>query len=333
MTPFEIQFRRFAGPPPLGADGLVRALADTTGLLDIDTARVLSGVAFRAYFLTPDDNHAYRTAIDDREWAWSSLDVENYGVVESLAAHLEQDVRVYPIGRAADLIALAKFEIAAGRTPIGRLAGEVPEHVVVTGLRTPSATFELDPGVAPGDVERVPIADPGAPVNAIAPHLAEVVTIRPPTSPIPETRRRMLRDDVMQFASRHSRSRKELHHAQELFYASGLRAWSVAAELLTERWQEKDVEEFERFWAAWTSDARAGRAAAARVFARWAEDEVAFGPVAEAYRQIPDAIPETSPGFDWNEPVARGHVASALRDAEDLDEAAVTALEDALAER
>lgn len=328
MPAFEIAYRRLDGPAPLGADGLVRALARVTGLLDEDTARVLSGVAFRTYFLTPDDNHAYRTAIADREWAWGSLDIENYGIVESLAVHFDRDLRIYPLPRPADAIALARHEFEAGRPIVGRLAGAVPEHVVVTGLRGPNGEWAAPDCDGLGDEEVETIAD----LSAFAENrrLVEMVTVRPSPTPIPAKRRSMLQEDVLSFAGRHARSRKELHYGHELFYASGLRAWEVAADLLSERWREDDAAEFERFWCAWVRALRDGRAAVARVLAHWASERPELEDAAKAYAAIPDAIPDVSPGFDWGDSMARGHVAGALRDAADLDAFAVESLEEAL---
>ena len=273
---FTVHFHRLAGPPAYGADGLVRGIAAACEA-DLDELRVLSGVAFRAYQLTPDDNHAYREVISEREWSWGSVSMENYGVVESLGVHLRRDFRFWRTPRPVDLLAVLKHELSAGRGALGCIAGEEREWVWIHDLDGRQGLLEAPPlphagtGSAPAtnasgtlEIASLESFDDDAPVL-----LDVVLTVRPGVDEIPESRARALRDDVLRFAGRHATSRRELNFQEELFYASGLRAYAVSAELLTDRWVAAESAAFRVFWRTWLRDLREGRRSAARVFGAW----------------------------------------------------------------
>ena len=140
--PLTFHFRRLPGRPALGADGLVRAIHHLHGVLPIAECRVLSGVAFRTYQLTPDDNHAYDTQYGDARWRWETLAMENYGVLESLSVHLDRELRFYGNMRPIDMLALAKFEFEQGRAVFGRVRQHGGEFVELVAIDSPKGRVE-----------------------------------------------------------------------------------------------------------------------------------------------------------------------------------------------
>lgn len=321
-----LRFQSLPGRAAYGADGLVRAITAVTGT-DTDLARVLCGVAFRAYQLTPDDNWAYRDAVSTREWAWGSLGMDSYGVLESLSAHAARDLRVWPVDKPATLVALAKVELSEGRVLLAQepADGDGPPGAwrAVTGLTTPKESLDA-PGLA-GLAESAPLTfDLVGGDSALPTHL---LTLRPPYDPAPESRLARLTDDVLTFAVRHARSGKELHYTEELYYAAGLRAWEVTSELLEDRWREDPS--LGDYLAEWLEDARVARASAATTFRGWAEtkpDGEAWAAAADAYDALVGAVPSLPTA--WRE--SRAALARALRDCGDVEEDAVAALHEAL---
>ncbi len=309
--PITFHYRRLPGRPALGADGLVRAIHQLHGVLPLAECRVLSGVAFRTYQLTPDDNHAYATQHGDLRWRWQTLEMENYGVLESLTVHLNRELRLYGNMRPVDMLALAKFEFEQGRSVIGRVRGRGGEFVELVAIDSPKGRLEAPAG---GEIEfATETEDPKAfPVGAEI--VDALLVARPQQEPIPESRGRVLRDDVLVFAGRHSESKRELNFKEELFYASGLRALDVTASLVE---AAVDSAEWRSYWAAWATDLAAARAAAAEFF---------DGELGKAYADAADAVPRTDDDFDWSDAGARALLGRAVRDLVQAEERALELL-------
>lgn len=315
--PLRFHFRRLPGRPALGADGLVRAIHQLRPNLPLDQARVLSGLAFRTYQLTPDDNHAYDTQYGDLRWRWETLAMENYGILGALTVHLDRELRLYPTMRPIDALALTRYEFDLGRSVIGRLRGKGGEYVVLTAVETEKDRYDAPDGgdsefvVESTDAGRFPDGDLVADSMLVA---------RPQPEPIPESRRAVLERDVLTFAERHAESKRELNFTEELFYASGLRALDVTAELVS---AAEDSPEWREYFHAWTSDLSAGRMSAARHFG---------GELGVAYQNVADAVPELGADFDWSDPQAREHVANAVGELAPLERIALEALATHLAD-
>ena len=79
---------------PIAADFDEDGAADLLGKpLPLAEAMGFSAAAFRAYFFTPDDNHAYHEDFPGAEWLEDTLELENYGAYEALSAHTASDIR------------------------------------------------------------------------------------------------------------------------------------------------------------------------------------------------------------------------------------------------
>ncbi|MFT6398396.1 MAG: hypothetical protein ACJAYU_003154 [Bradymonadia bacterium] len=289
----------------------MRAIHHLHGVLPIAECRVLSGVAFRTYQLTPDDNHAYDTQHGDARWRWETLAMENYGVLESLAVHLDREFRIYGNMRPVDMFALGKFEFEQGRGVIGRVRHHGGEFVELVAIDSPKGRVETP---SAGDIDfSTQSEDPKAfPAGLDA--VDTLFVARPQPEPVPASRGRTLREDVLIFAGRHSQSKRELNFAEELFYSSGLRALDVSSSLVE---SAEDSEEWRAYWSAWASDLAEARAAAAEFF---------DGELSQAYADAADAVPRTDEEFDWSDAHARNLLARALRDLVQAEERALELL-------
>lgn len=313
--PLRFYYRRLPGRPALGADGLVRAVDSLAPALDIHGARVLSGVAFRTYQLTPDDNHAYATEFGRSPWRWATLAMENYGVLESLSTHLDRELRLYPSMRPIDALALARFEFDSGRNVFGRLRHRGGEFVALVAIETGKERYDAPSG---GDADFM-IESTDAKRFPDGPEIADAMLVaRPQPEPIPDRRRAVLERDVLEFASRHAESKKELSFGEELFYASGHRALQVTSDLIR---AVEPSEDWAAYWAAWSNDLREARASAAEFFA---------GAVSLAYWHVADGIPQVPDGFDWADPTARRHLAESLAELIRFEERALAALAESI---
>lgn len=275
-----VTLHRLSGRLPRGVDGLVRAIATTHPALDLHAHRVLSGAAFRTYQLNPDDNWAYRTSISAREFAWGTLDMESYGVLESLSTHLQRDLRIWTPAKPADVIALLQTELGEQRQVIVNLDALAPNDDntlrrtpdrnvsmwgLVSAIQTPklTTTLPLPEGV---DEEGMTLTFDMLAKDAAALPLA-FITARAPYEPVPDTRATALRDDVLRFANLHYHSKRELQYRDELYYASGGRAWSTTAELCTTRLPDSADEQaaLRTYLRAWLQDLADARHAAATI--------------------------------------------------------------------
>ena len=309
--PLRFHFRRLPGRPALGADGLVRAIHRLQPNIALDRIRVLSGLAFRTYQLTPADNHAYATQHGDLQWRWETLAMENYGILESLTVHLNRELRLYPSMRPIDALALARYEFDLGRSIFGRVRGRGGEYALLTSVETEKERYD---GPDAGDSDFV-VESTDAKRFPAGEHIADSMLVaRPQREPIPESRSGVLERDVMKFAGLHARSKRELNFGEELFYASGLRALDVTADLIVDA---EDSPEWREYFDAWCSDLRDARTSAARQFG---------GDVGTAYQNVADAVPTLHADFDWSDRLAREHVAGAMRELEAMEELALEAL-------
>lgn len=313
--PLRFHFRRLPGRPALGADGLVRAIDSLAPGLDIHGARVLSGVAFRTYQLTPDDNHAYATEYGETPWRWETLAVENYGILESLSVHLDRELRLYPSMRPIDALALARFEFDSGRNVVGRLRHCGGEYVSLVAVETENERYDAPVG---GETEFI-VESTDAKRFPDGPDVADAMLVaRPQPEPITDRRRAVLERDVLEFAGRHASSKRELNFGEELYYASGHRALEVTADLIR---STEPTDDWCAYWAAWSNDLREARASAAEFFS---------GEVSLAYWHVADAIPQVPDEFDWADPMARQHLAQGLSELVMVEERALEALADSI---
>jgi hypothetical protein len=345
---------RLRPSPARGVNGLVASIVTAVQLRDrsvsLAQAMGMSGAAFRSYLFTPDDNHAWRAEFPGVEWLSSSLDVENYGVTESLSALLSLDLRTYTDLAPAAFFALVDHELRQGRP------------VVAGGLGP--ATYEVIVGLSDGAqsclLPHVEASDPGLAtlgVSADRPADLSVTVLRPGGASKPR-HLATFAADALDWAVKHGRTRHELMHREEVFFASGARTLEVAADLLELRCPP--VSEPERlaalaaFWCDWATELTRARRCAALYLLAWAEDAAAAGlPVtaggarrlAEAghhYRAVHEAltrIAEELPA-DADQPGAtvaalasaprRREAAQALREVAALERAAIDALERAL---
>jgi len=147
--------------PRHGLHGWIEALClARTALgkpLPLAEAMGFSAAAFRAYFFTPDDNHAYRTDNPGVEWLEEVLEVENYGVYEALSAHTGTDIRLYDGLRADAFSALVAHELEAGRplivtdplTMLSRvLVGRGTKRLDLAAVTAVEETLEVDDALA-----------------------------------------------------------------------------------------------------------------------------------------------------------------------------------------
>ena len=300
----------------LAADALGRG---APGPLAFEDAVVACAAGLRTYQFTPDDNWAWRDEYPDALFRWGSLDVDSYGVGETLALHLDRDIRRYDVAKPVECFGLLRHELEAGR-PL--LAERGHDLALIVGLERGATAWTLDAG-APTERVAYPAIDRAPEEGA----LAFATVLRPSTEPAPDSRRAMLWRDALGFPLQHARSKKELVHHEELFYASGARAWSVTRDVVAECAR---LPGFDAYWRAWCDAHACGRRAQADALASWGR--VATQPaieglsgVAEAVTSAADAI-EALGALDLSSPAMR----VALDDAAARDAAALEALADVL---
>lgn len=193
------------------------------GALSFDTAMVLGGAAFRHYFFTPDDNHAWLVEYPDEHWREDTLWVENYGLFEAIEGHTGWASRRWTALTGAELVQLLRYEQEGGRF-VRQEASEAHSAGVIRG-------FEVSRDGLTLRIERpertVTLThDDLSTIDAFAATLVPLQTLRPPNQPIPAARRHALTMDVLRWAPRHWRARKEILYDVQAFYASGDRAWT-----------------------------------------------------------------------------------------------------------
>ena len=249
------------GRPARGADGIVRAVLAACGQADgLDAARVATAVAGRAYMFTPDDNHGYRHDFPGVEWSWGSLRMDSYGVVEALGPHLERELRVYPRPTWNEVRALVLHHRTHGWSPVAVDADGCACIVASDGSDADCHDASSD------DRGRVTLrgGDPAAPVAGLEALIA--VREAPPTPP---ARRVALLKDALRFMVAHAGSGRELEFREEVYYASGLRAFDVAAAIASAP-ERTAGPGWAVFFDAWVADVAEGRASLAAEALRWA---------------------------------------------------------------
>ena len=226
----------------------------------------ISATAFRAYFFSPDDNHAYRDDFPGVEWLEDTLELENYGVHEALSAHTASDIRLYDRLKREPLLQLVRHELTAGRPllltdPLTMLTWVV---VGLGDLRLSLAAVDAtEESFEPDDEHALRLA-----ISALRP------TERPFTYR-PDHFRRV----ALGWSADHLNTKHELFHHLEIFVASGARALEVAAATCEREWGVGPAGNpaFASFFTAWVEELAWARALAVDYLAGWAAEAAAQG--------------------------------------------------------
>lgn len=211
------------------------------GDLSFETAMVLGGAAFRHYFFTPDDNHAWLVEYPDEHWREDTLWVENYGLFEAIEGHTGWASRRWTALTGAELVQLLRYEQDGARLVRQEASDTHPAGMI--------RSFEVSRDGVTLNVERgedliTLTHDDLTTIDTFAESLVPLQTLRPSNHTIPATRRHALTMDVLRWAPRHWHARKEILYDVQAFYASGDRAWTTlrafadARESLNEEKQE-----------------------------------------------------------------------------------------------
>ena len=254
--------------PRHGLHGWIEALClARTALgkpLPLAEAMGISATAFRAYFFSPDDNHAYRDDFPGVEWLEDTLELENYGVHEALSAHTASDIRLYDRLKREPLLQLVRHELTAGRPlllsdPLTMLTWVV---VGLGDLRLSLAAVDsTEESFEPDDEHALRLA-----LSALRP------TERPFTYR-PDHFRRV----ALGWSADHLNTKHELFHHLEIFVASGARALEVAAATCEREWGvgPGGNPAFASFFTAWVEELAWARALAVDYLAGWASSAAA----------------------------------------------------------
>ena len=232
--------------------------------LPLAEAMGISATAFRAYFFSPDDNHAYRDDFPGVEWLEDTLELENYGVHEALSAHTASDIRLYDRLKREPLLQLVRHELTAGRPlllsdPLTMLTWVV---VGLGDLRLSLAAVDAtEESFEPDDEHALRLA-----LSALRP------TERPFTYR-PDHFRRV----ALGWSADHLNTKHELFHHLEIFVASGARALEVAAATCEREWGVGPAGNpaFASFFTAWVEELAWARALAVDYLAGWASSAAA----------------------------------------------------------
>ena len=254
--------------PRHGLHGWIEALClARTALgkpLPLAEAMGFSAAAFRAYFFTPDDNHAYRDDFPGVEWLEDTLELENYGAYEALSAHTGSDIRLYDRLKCEPLLRLVRHELAAGRPllltdPLTMLTKVV---VGVGDLRLSLANVDA--------IEESFEAD-----DDLAQRLG-LSALRPTERPFtyrPDHFRRV----ALGWSGEHLNTKHELFHQLEIFVGSGARALELAAACCEAQWGNGAAGNpaFASFFPAWVEELAWARALALDYLTDWAAEALA----------------------------------------------------------
>ena len=199
--------------PTRGLNPLISTLSDLLtaegSTLDVSFAFGASGLAFATYLFVVEDNWGFATDHPNVHWLWECLDRENYGVIESLCAHTNRDLRRYEALNHASLWALVHGERAEGRQLIALGGGaqldadvsdRLPARIVDAERDGATRRLVLEDAVGRFTIEfqiELKTAKDPAPI-------ASVFTVRPASRPASAEAIPRLLVDVLRWAVRHN---------------------------------------------------------------------------------------------------------------------------------
>lgn len=194
---------------------------------DFDAAMVHGGAAFRHYFFTPEDNHAWLVEYPDERWREDSLTMDSYGVFEAIQGHTGWSARQWRGLKGAELVTLLRHEQSGGRL-VRALGtdGARPGLIESFEASREGLTLQLSDGRDTWELQHAGLAT----LDDFVPMLGVLQTLRKEPAEIPTRRRHALTEDALRWAVRHWESRKELRFDLEAYYATGTRAWQLLSD-------------------------------------------------------------------------------------------------------
>lgn len=204
---------------------LLQHLARHNVHLSVDEAMVLSGAAFRHYFFSPIDNHAWLVEYPDDHWRNDTLRVENYGLYESIAGHTGWASRQWSHLTGPEFIQLLAYEHKNGR--VLRIEADATSHggFIIdhrVGRNGVQLTVDRD-----GTFEHLSHPDLTT-LSDFVQTLGVLQSLRlEEPDDIPIRRQHALTHDVLRWACQHHVAKKEIMYDVQAFYAAGNRAWTL----------------------------------------------------------------------------------------------------------
>lgn len=226
----------------------------------------LTGVAFRNYAFHPDDNHAWRQAVANREWDAQDLVADNFGAFESLGEVTGWEPRAYAALSVVEQLQLADFELRAGRPLVAHFADGSLGWLV--GLSTGDVRIGPPTPTLVGQ-DRSIVWDNLEALRTQASPIKMLVALRPYDDRGPVSRQHALQVELLRFALAHAHSGKEIWAAGDAMVSSGLRAWETRADLLANRWNHTDAEGMV-WWSHHLEQLATARQHAAAALQQWA---------------------------------------------------------------
>lgn len=194
---------------------------------DFDAAMVHGGAAFRHYFFTPEDNHAWLVEYPGEHWREDSLNMDSYGVFEAIQGHTGWSARQWRGLKGAELVTLLQHEQKDGRLiRVLGTDGARPGLIESFDASREGLTLRLSDGPDAWELQHAGLAT----LDDFVPSLGVLQTLRKEPSEIPTRRRHALTEDALRWAVRHWESRKEIRFDLEAYYATGARAWRLLAD-------------------------------------------------------------------------------------------------------
>lgn len=211
MTPISFNLRLF-----------IDHLNEHGATMDPRAAAVISAAAFRHYFFTPTENHAWLVEYPGQYWREDSMAVENYGVHEALTGHSGWSARRWNRLKGAELVALLRYEQKEGRVVRIQPSATHP-YGFIDAFEASRAGLSLT--VRYGEHSHTLVHADFSTLDAFTAGLPELVTLRKEQSVIPATRRHALTQDALRWGVTHYDTRKEIIFEVDAFYSTGWRAW------------------------------------------------------------------------------------------------------------
>lgn len=336
----------------------------------IDEVMGVTASAFRTHFFRPDDNPGMHVgpnpddpnAIWGPRYAWTSLQHNNYGHVESASHFFNAEIRDVRDLDPLTTWKLLRFELDDER-PLFAVFGDDPLKVeLVVGYRLEKSPLRQWVLVQGEDgLKRVDLTgrDPRKRPDGLPwPHT--IWLVRPAAAKPYRSSDDTQRVAALRWSLAHARKRRELVYESSRFYAVGLRAFTAFAEFLTdlvpqelaepiEQSAEEAAEDIDRYCLETLRAWRDARVMAARYLTRWSQSlrddprqveglgddpALALEPLPPRYQATADRLAQLVEAFE-GKPLsadrdARAALALGLREAQALEEAAVTALAHAL---